>query len=222
MKKIKNYLVALSLVCSVYTFFSCNGTKNDVEEVQQPVYSTALEQKMGFKDIRLGSSIRNYNGFREVMFPSFSEIGTKRYVYYQQDEKYLSIGNSYRLRTNDKFNNSNNYFAFLFVETFNDKIYKIEATIDDDYDHSFINVLLESLGQPFSKKAYSNIDFIYSWESNSVSLEVKTKSEQQAVTPVQFLHFTEMIYIHKPTFALVENAYKQYQQKEKQNINKSF
>lgn len=217
MKKII-FWVPLSLMCVINIFFSCNGTKNDVEEVQQPVYSTALEQKMGFKDIRLGSSIRNYNGFREVMFPSFSEIGTKRYVYYQQDEKYLSIGNSYRLRTNDKFNNSNNYFTFLFVETFNDKIYKIEATIDDDRSHSFINVLLESLGQPYTKNQGS----AYTWESHNTSLEVNTRDEQQPTTPVQFLHFTEMIYIHKPTFALVENAYKQYQQKEKQNINKSF
>lgn len=85
-----------------------------------------LDEKRGFKNIKLGESVTSYKAFIEPVKGSKTRFSVK-------DSTMLKIGTDIRLSN-------------IIIETYNDKVYKISVLALPQYSFKFRSVLISAYG----------------------------------------------------------------------------
>lgn len=184
-------LVAIALIAtSLLSYWNKIKADRLVEAKEQKVLSDELEQRAKFLNIKLGSDMNNYKGFRALtrVGPDFSEAetGSKVWGYFKKDEKYNHIGSFYLLDfiadaqlagANIPVKETEGKIGLaLRVYTFDNKIYRIEAIVKE-YDTSFNELLRQVYGPAAYDNGYNDISYKstdeLTWESPSVTLTTR-------------------------------------------------
>lgn len=187
------------------------------------IQSPVLEQRAKFLDLKLGSDIHQYPGFKKWEFQLPSVEGEESWGYFGKDNQYASVGHFEVLNPirelesaemkfdQPKYKNSSR--VALTVITYKKQIYKISAKIKEEGElvnetTRFNNFLRSVYGPCVTDNGHNEVDYNADeekvWESKNVTLTTRgdTKIRYSYANGrsryVGVDHFTTVEYVYKP------------------------
>ena len=214
------------LFAAAWDYYERYKVGKEYELSQIRIVSPKLETAKFF-DLKLGSSIGSYRGFKllESSGDNFYDesLGEQAYGYFGRDSKYSRIGEfhlsdpiSEAIELGVKTTASqiaNSSRVKLSIFTFNKKIYKIEAVIKEYTDGNFNDIFKTAYGPAALDNGHNKIRYFsddeIQWESSNVLLttygETKPTYYEGRLSMIPNKH-RYITYLSKPLKALMDSA----------------